>query len=234
MLAGKNESMVRIDSTGYDCMSSYKGRAIPSLGKVNNWQDAFVIREGYLKFYHDDEYKIGCHNFLLKNAWVKNKNCNDTIITDSSGYFSFVMLPYGCSKYIGQDTLVSADGRPYPMWIRTLSESDFLNLYPGYYKENLLFYIMSTPEIKDKIILNCSPNPAKENITISYSLPGELQFQDCSLQMSTLMGQTLQTQALPSAQGTQILTVGNLPAGVYFCSLLCKGEVFKTVRVVVE
>jgi len=192
VLAGKNESMVRIDSTGYDCMSSYKGRAIPSLGKVNNWQDAFVIREGYLKFYHDDEYKIGCHNFLLKNAWVKNKNCNDTIITDSSSYFSFVMLPYGCSNYKGYDTLVYADGTPNTMWFTTLSENR-IDLYPGYYKEDLLLYMLSSPEIKDKTMLTCSPNPAKESITISYSLPGELQFLDCSLQMRTLMGQTLQT-----------------------------------------
>jgi hypothetical protein len=84
----------------------------------------------------------------------------------------------------------------------------------------------------DAIKLNAFPNPAKNSLTVNYSV--ESSFNEASIELFDVLGQKLISNELSSSKGQVKLDVSNLDAGVYFYSIRVDGQAIKTERVIVQ
>ncbi|MCK9424168.1 MAG: T9SS type A sorting domain-containing protein [Bacteroidales bacterium] len=81
------------------------------------------------------------------------------------------------------------------------------------------------------VLSNSIPNPANEKATFSYTIASG---SDGSFVVRNLVGSTMQTISLQPSNGKITLATADLADGIYFCSLLVKGKVAVTKKMVVR
>jgi hypothetical protein len=92
---------------------------------------------------------------------------------------------------------------------------------------------VSIDEVDESVVkLNAYPNPAKNNLTVSYSV--DASFNKASIELFDVLGQKLISNELSSTKGEIKLDVSNLNAGVYFYSIRVNGQAIKTERIIVK
>lgn len=75
------------------------------------------------------------------------------------------------------------------------------------------------------------PNPASGDVSCSYSLPGGSLG---SILVRNMLGASVSTHPLPSANGKVTFSTANLNDGIYFCSLLVDGKIRQTQKLIVK
>ena len=80
--------------------------------------------------------------------------------------------------------------------------------------------------------LNAYPNPATDNLTISYAIEGNNN--NARMDVYDVLGQKVTSHALNSNKGQVNLNVDNLNAGVYFYSIKVDNKAIRTERVIVK
>jgi len=246
----KGESIVRLDSTGYECSPQYTGRGMKSLGRLSTNEDVFVEITG--EIVNSDCFN---ENITFNSGW-KDVECVSSFQVNTENKFTFITAPYGSEKSISYDheyNVSDKNGCVYD------GHSSYPNNYAGYWvnivpltsleegahpvdlfigKHDVQFevvYIASTEELQKLTSLSCSPNPATEKITVEYSIPQEANWKECSIMLSNQQGQALQQKRLENQEGKQTISLPpSLEKGIYYCSLMYKGQVLKTEKIVVK
>ena len=98
-------------------------------------------------------------------------------------------------------------------------------------------YIIGTNAINtvSKIDANISlyPNPARNTAYINYELP-ESSVANSKIEIRNMLGSVVKEVAIQNNNGTQSINTGNMPNGVYLCSIVCNGKVSQTKKMVVK
>ncbi|PCI99877.1 MAG: hypothetical protein COB15_03570 [Flavobacteriales bacterium] len=84
----------------------------------------------------------------------------------------------------------------------------------------------------NSVQLTAYPNPATDNLTISYVIDGNAN--NARMDVYDVLGQKVTSHALNSNKGQVNLKVDNLNAGVYFCSIKVDNKAIRTERVIVK
>lgn len=82
-------------------------------------------------------------------------------------------------------------------------------------------------------VVNLFPNPSKGQVTLQIS---QRAGQDVKLRLNNVIGQEVRTMALKPellAEG-QVISLGDLPSGIYFYSVLVNDKVMSTKRLVLQ
>lgn len=85
--------------------------------------------------------------------------------------------------------------------------------------------------VKQEVQFDVYPNPFTTLTQLNYRTA---QGTRPTLQLTDMLGRTLQTMQLPSHEGSYTLQAAGLGTGVYFCSLVSGGEVLDTQKLVVS
>jgi len=241
----EGESIARIDSTGVECMPQYLGRSIPSLGTHNVWQNSFSTVKGQFSedasYFHEQD-SLG-FNFMESDFFAKSTNCSNSIYIDKKGNFTAITYPSGCidrgffsNHYFYEISFIGAPCPSNMMLATPLNDKYPMNLRPG--ENNVVFSVeclLSINGIKAQAKLKCSPNPAKEKITVEYSIPQEANWKECSIMLSNQQGEALLQKRLENQEGKQTISLPpSLEKGIYYCSLMYKGQVLKTEKIVIQ
>ncbi|MDB4533983.1 T9SS type A sorting domain-containing protein [Vicingaceae bacterium] len=85
---------------------------------------------------------------------------------------------------------------------------------------------------KENLRLSAFPNPATNNLTVSYKI--NKSFNNASVELFDVLGQKLISNELSSNAGDVMLDVSNLNAGIYFYTVRVDGNAIRTERVIVK
>jgi len=91
---------------------------------------------------------------------------------------------------------------------------------------------VSVEEEVNVATLTAYPNPATDNLTISYVIDGNTN--NARMDVYDVLGQKVTSHALNSNKGQVNLKVDNLNAGVYFYSIKVDNKAIRTERVIVK
>ncbi len=92
--------------------------------------------------------------------------------------------------------------------------------------------VLSTEELSStKILVKSYPNPANDNLTITYSLEGSNNF---SIDLYDVLGQKINTYNLLNNKGSLNIDLSNINSGVYFYAVKSGNKTLKTERIIVR
>ena len=125
-----------------------------------------------------------------------------------------------------------ADGTCTMLSFKVQDMNDEANFKTVYVK-----YIIGTNAINtvSKIDANISlyPNPARNTAYINYELPESI-VANSKIEIRNMLGSVVKEVAIQNNNGTQSINTGNMPNGVYLCSIVCNGKVSQTKKMVVK
>ena len=84
---------------------------------------------------------------------------------------------------------------------------------------------------KNDVSIDLYPNPARNVVSVDYSLSGGMQ---SKIEIRNMLGSIVKEINIADNQGTQRINVSEMPNGVYLCSVVCNGKVYKTKKMVVK
>lgn len=84
---------------------------------------------------------------------------------------------------------------------------------------------------KNNVSIDLYPNPVRNVVTVDYSLSGGMQNK---IEIRNMLGSVVKEISIADNQGTQRINVSDMPNGVYLCSVVCNGKVYKTKKMVVK
>lgn len=87
-------------------------------------------------------------------------------------------------------------------------------------------------EVDNSLTLSAYPNPATTQFTVDYTL--DQAEGNAEVVLYNMQGQAVRRQAVSSSEGSTTLSVADLPAGVYMCSLQSNGRTSKMQKLVVR
>ena len=94
-------------------------------------------------------------------------------------------------------------------------------------------YGVSVKEITSKdVALNAYPNPATDNISVSYSIDGITN--NAQLSVFDIVDKKIKSYDLANNKNQLSINVSDLNSGVYFYSIMVEGKAIKTERVIVK
>lgn len=89
--------------------------------------------------------------------------------------------------------------------------------------------IVGIEELGDQYYLNIMPNPVVDDLNIKHSLPFEAQ-----MHLINNLNEVVMSFQLPSVEGTQIISVSDLPAGVYYVVISSTESAFRHAEPIVK
>lgn len=94
-------------------------------------------------------------------------------------------------------------------------------------------YGVSVKEItSNDVALNAYPNPATDQISVSYSIDGNTN--NAELTVFDIVGKKIKSYDLANTKDRLSIDVSDLNSGVYFYSIMVEGKAVKTERVIVK
>jgi hypothetical protein len=81
--------------------------------------------------------------------------------------------------------------------------------------------------------LKLYPNPVKNIAQVSYELP-ENSVAGSKIEVRNMLGSVVKEVAIQNAQGSQSIDVSSMPNGVYLCSIVSRGKVCQTKKMIIK